>query len=197
MLLAIRLPWVSTTSWSPFVLSHFGYFQNLTLSSGLGDLYKPLLNKLCGPRHGIGVYLYSGNEVTIAPAVSPCCSSTELDLHTSVHQITNKFLVWVASRNIAVGVIRLVMQRHVTSIGMKDHYNLELRLPTGDIVHYELKVKERCWQVAFERKRCDTEHHLDLSQFDRDIDVQRFVLNSHMSFLGSMEIDERAIPHTP
>src|SRR5215469_5644773 len=27
MLLAIRLPWVSTTSWSPFVLPHFGYFK--------------------------------------------------------------------------------------------------------------------------------------------------------------------------
>src|SRR5262250_2894395 len=30
MLLAIRLPSVSTTSWSPLVLPHFGYFQNLT-----------------------------------------------------------------------------------------------------------------------------------------------------------------------
>src|SRR6516164_2468141 len=30
MLLAIRLPWVSTTSWSPLVLPHFGYFKNLT-----------------------------------------------------------------------------------------------------------------------------------------------------------------------
>src|SRR6516225_9640106 len=27
MLLAIRLPWVSTTSWSPFVFFHFGYFH--------------------------------------------------------------------------------------------------------------------------------------------------------------------------
>src|SRR5215831_2283003 len=30
MLFANRLPWVSTTSWSPFVLPHLGYLQNLT-----------------------------------------------------------------------------------------------------------------------------------------------------------------------
>src|SRR5215471_13170677 len=76
---------------------------------GFRDLYETLLNKLRRPRHGIGVDLYSGNEVCISPTVDLGCSAAELDLHTSFHQVCNQLLVWVASGNIAVGVVRLVM----------------------------------------------------------------------------------------
>jgi len=37
---------------------------------------------------------------------------------------------------------------------------------------------------------------LDLYEFDRDIDVKRFFLNVHVSFLSEMELTS-AIPHTP
>ena len=76
---------------------------------GFRDLYETLLNKLRRPRHGIGVDLDSGNKVCISPAIDFCCSATEFDPHTALHQVGNKLLVWVASGNIAVGVVRLVM----------------------------------------------------------------------------------------
>ena len=59
---------------------------------GFRDLYQTLLNKLCSPRHRIGVDLYSGNDVCIPPAMDLCCSATEFDLHTSLHQVCNKLL---------------------------------------------------------------------------------------------------------
>src|SRR5215831_9568108 len=76
---------------------------------GFRDLYETLLNKLRRPRHGICVDLDSGNEVGVSPAVDLCCSATEFDLHTALHQVCNKFLVWVACCNITVGIVRLVV----------------------------------------------------------------------------------------
>ena len=76
---------------------------------GFRDLYETLLNKLCRPRHGIGVDLDSGNDVCISPTVDLCCSATQFDLHTSLHQVRNERLVWIAGGNITVGVIRLVV----------------------------------------------------------------------------------------
>jgi len=68
------------------------------------------------------------------------------------------------------------VQRRVSSVRMKDRDNLALRLPIGDIVHDEPKVKDSSRQIAFERQRCDAEYILDLCQFDGDIDVKRFFL---------------------
>src|SRR6516165_11848481 len=56
---------------------------------GFRDLYKTLLNKLCRPRHGIGVDLDSGNEACISPTVDLCCSATEFDLSPrSIRSVT-------------------------------------------------------------------------------------------------------------
>jgi len=63
------------------------------VSLGFRDLYETFLNELCRPRHGIGFDLDSRDEVCISPAVDLCCSAAELDLHTSLHQVSDKFLV--------------------------------------------------------------------------------------------------------
>jgi len=160
-------------------------------ASGLGDLYETLLNKLCGPRHGIGVDLNSGNSVRIPPTVGLCCSATEFDLDTVLHQVCDQFSIGIPSSNIAVVVVRLVVQRRVAGVCVKDYYNLGLGLPIGDIVHDELKVKERRRQIAFERKRCDAKDNLELCQFNWDINVKRFFLNSHMNSFGEMEFTSR------
>jgi hypothetical protein len=80
-----------------------------------------------------------------------CGSAAEFDLHTSLHQVCNKLLVWVPSGNVTVRVERLVVQRHVAGICVKDRYNLGLGVPVGDVVRDELKVKKTRRQIAFER----------------------------------------------
>src|SRR5215467_14830883 len=130
-------------------------------ASGLGDLYETLLNKLCGPRHGIGVDLDSGNDVRIPPAVGLCCSATEFDLDAALHQACDQLLIGIPGSNIAVVVVRLIVQRRVSSVRMKDRDNFELHLPIGAVVRDEPEVKESSRQIAFKRQRCDAEYILD------------------------------------
>ena len=86
------------------------------VSLGFRDLYETFLNELCQSRHRIGVDLYSGNRVCISPAMDLGCSAAELDLHTSLHQVSDKFLVGIPSSNVAVVVIRLVVERRVAGV---------------------------------------------------------------------------------
>src|SRR5215471_10793859 len=89
-------------------------------ASGLGDLYETLLNKLCGPRHGIGVDLDSRNEVGISPTMNLCRSATELDVHTPLHQVRNKLFVRIAGGNTTVRVVHLIVQCHMAGIGVNN-----------------------------------------------------------------------------
>src|SRR6202040_2380983 len=109
---------------------------------GFRDLYETFLNKLCRSRHGIGVNLDPGNGICISPAVGRRGGATKLDLDAALYQVCDKFLIWIASSNIAVGVIRLIVQSHVASICVKDRDHAGLGIPVGDIVHDKLKVKE-------------------------------------------------------
>src|SRR5260370_7398840 len=101
---------------------------------GFRDLYETFLNKRCRSRHGIGVNLDTGNGICISPAVGRRCGATKLDLDAALYQVCDKFLVWIASSNIAVGVIRLVVQIHMAGISVKDSDHTSLALPLRDIV---------------------------------------------------------------
>ena len=86
------------------------------------DFYESFLNKLRRSRHCIGVDLYAGKQVFISPFVNARSRATQPD--TAPHQISEKPVVRIAGRNVAVGVIAVIVQRRMARIGVKDRNNL-------------------------------------------------------------------------
>src|SRR5262245_58486587 len=97
---------------------HLGFTIPPAAAAELGfrDFYEAFLNKLCCSRHGIGVHLDPGNDVCVSPTMGLRRGTAEFDLPTALHEVCDEFFVWIASGNIAVRVIRLVVQGHVASI---------------------------------------------------------------------------------
>ena len=69
--------------------------------------------------------------------------ATKLDHHAALLQIGNEILVGVARRDVAIRVVRGVMQSHMPGIRMEDGDNLRGRAPARDVVFDELEVKNR------------------------------------------------------
>src|SRR5262249_15760933 len=131
------------------------------------------------PRHRVGVDLDSGKGVCVHPAVGLCCRATQLDLDAAFHQVCDEFPVWVADADMPIDVVCLIVQSNVAGICVKDSDHLGLGLPSGNIVHDKLEVKQRSEEVAFERQRCDAEYSVDLRQLYRNIDVKHFFFSGH------------------
>src|ERR1700759_4039814 len=53
----------------------------------------------------------------------------------------DKILVRIAGRHIPIGVVRVVIRRHVARIGVKNRNNLSRGVPIGDVALNELKVE--------------------------------------------------------
>ena len=81
--------------------------------SAFRDFHEPFLNELCRPRHGIRVDLDARQQVRIAPPVDFCSCTTQFDLHAALHQIRDKSLVRVAGRDVPVGIVGAIFQRHM------------------------------------------------------------------------------------
>src|SRR4029453_14968620 len=64
-------------------------------------------------------------------------------------------------------------------VGVKDRDDLRLCIPIGDVILDELHVEDRGRQVPFELQGADTEHHLHVRQFYRNINVKQFFLSDH------------------
>ena len=155
---------------------------------GLGsfrDLHESFLNELGRSRHGIRVDLDSGKQVYVSPFVGLRGRTTQLDLHTTLHQVGDKPLVRVAGRHIPVGVVRVVVQRHMARICVEDGNNLSRGLPVGDVILDELKVKKRSRQIPFERQGTDAEYRFHVRQLYWNIDM-KWLLRRHVAYLSSL-----------
>ena len=130
------------------------------------DFHEPFLNELRPPRHGIRVDLDSGKHVFVSPVVNLRRRATQLKVHTAVHQVRDKVFVRIAGCHIPFVVVRLVVQRHVARIRVKDRDHLSLGIPVGDVVLDELKVEDRSRQIPFERQGRDTKDSLNKYVFD-------------------------------
>jgi hypothetical protein len=143
--------------------------------SSFGDFHKALLNELRRSRHGVCVDLDIGKEILIPPVVNFGGGAAQLDFHTALDQVGDQIPIGIAGRNATVGIVRAVMQRDVAGVRVKDRNDLRLGIPTGYVVLDELHVEDRGRQVPFELQGADTEHHLHVRQFHRNINVQRFL----------------------
>ena len=119
---------------------------------GFRHLYESLLNKLRRSRHSIGVDRDAGKQVRIAIVMSLRRRAAQLNLDTSLYQIKNELLVWIAGRYVSIGVVSLVVQCYVARICVEDCEHVGSYVPVSAIVHDELEVKEGGRQIPFERE---------------------------------------------
>lgn len=124
------------------------------------DLREPFLNELRHSRHGIRVDLDSRKQVCSSPLVNFRRRATQLNLHTAFYQVSDEPLVRIAGRHHPFGIVRLVVQRHVARIRVKDRKDLGPGVPVGNIFLDEVKVENGSWQISLERQGSDTEGHL-------------------------------------
>jgi hypothetical protein len=71
-----------------------------------------------------------------------CGRSTELNLHAAFLQAADQVLVGIASRDVPVGVIDDIVQRHMASIRVKHGDDLRLGIPVGNITFDELELEK-------------------------------------------------------
>src|SRR6516164_9894433 len=93
----------------------------------LGDLHESLLDELCRSRHGICIDLYVRQQVLVSPAVDLCSCAAQLHLHPALLQIGNEILVGVSRRDVAIRVVRRVVESYMPGICMGDCDNLRGR----------------------------------------------------------------------
>ena len=97
------------------------------------DFHESFLNELRHPCHGIGVDLDSRKHVFVSPVVNLRRRATQLKVHTAFHQVRDEIFVWIAGCHVPFAVVRLVVQRHVARIRVKDRDHLGLGVPVGDV----------------------------------------------------------------
>src|SRR6266403_5781246 len=139
------------------------------------NFYESFLGELGHSRHRIRVDLDAGKQICVSPLVNCRRRSTQLNLHPTLHQIGNEFLVRVSGRYHSFGVVGNVVQSYVTGVCVKDSNDLSLRVPVGHICRDELEVENRSGKIPFECQSSNTECHLNLRQLHRDIDMKRFL----------------------
>ena len=93
------------------------------------DLHESFLDELCRSRHGVRIDLDTWKQVGIAPAMNLCSGTAQFNLHATLHQVLDEFLVWIPCRNIPVSVVRLVMQRHVAGVCVEYRDDFRRRIP--------------------------------------------------------------------
>ena len=73
--------------------------------------------------------------------MSPRRRATQLNLHTALHQVSEKLLIRIAGRHHAFGIVRVIIQRHVACIRVKDRDDLGIGVPVGGVLRDEVKWK--------------------------------------------------------
>jgi hypothetical protein len=145
----------------------------------LCDFHESILDKLRCPCHGIRVDLDARKQVGVPPVVDFCGCPAEFNLHAAVLKVSDEILVRITRRYVAVGIVGAIVQRHVTSVRVKDGYDLGLGIPIGNVIFDELKVENRSRKITFKLQRADTEHQV-VRQLNRYVDLKQLFRNSHV-----------------
>src|SRR5215469_1818555 len=121
-----------------------------------------------------------GSKSAIAVVMNFRGRAAQLNLNTAFHQIGNQLLVWIAGCYFPIGIVSLVVQRHVARICVEDCNHLGLCLPVSAIVHDELEVKDErssVTTVAFiVPLRWHLAYSLDVIRFVKDVSC---LINAH------------------
>ena len=73
------------------------------------------------PRPGIRVDLDAREQVGVSPVVS-----SRSPTHAALHRVRYKVRVGIAGRDVSIGIVGGIVQRHVAGVGMKDGDDLRL-----------------------------------------------------------------------
>lgn len=146
---------------------------------GLGYLHEAFLHELCRPCHGVGVDPDAGQRIRVDPSMRLRRGPAQFEFDAPRHETLNELPVRVAGRDVPLLVVSIIVQRHVSRIGVENHDEAGACLPLGDIVQNQAHMEERRGQVPFERKRGNTEDVPDFVQLDRYVYAERLILSGH------------------
>jgi hypothetical protein len=94
--------------------------------------------------------LIPGSRSAFPPVMGFRGRPAELNLHAALLEVADKVLVGIARRDLPVGVIGDVVQRHMASIRVKYGDDLRFGIPIGDVIFDELELENRSREIAFE-----------------------------------------------
>jgi hypothetical protein len=86
----------------------------------LGDLHEPRLDELRRPCNSIRVNADVRQQVRVTPVMGTRGRAAQLNLYPAPLKVGDEILIGIPARNVPVGIVRPVVQRHVTGIGVKD-----------------------------------------------------------------------------
>src|SRR5215469_7526691 len=72
----------------------------------------------------------------------------------------------------AIHVVRIVVENHVSSISMEHRDRVAFGASTGVIAHKQIQVSEEKWCIAVECRVPDIEHDVRFLQCYRNVDVK-------------------------
>ncbi len=127
-------------------------------SGSFRNLHETFLNKLRRSRHGIRVDLDAGKQICISPVVSLRGRATQLYSHAALLQVSDELFVGIAGRYVPIGIVGVIVQRHVAGIRVKDGDDFGIGVPAGSVI----PDKDRSGQIPLERQGGDTEHYLHI-----------------------------------
>lgn len=135
-----------------------------------------LLDELRQSGHGVSVDLDTGDQVGVVPGVGLGGGTTQLDLRAPLNEGGDDRLVGITGGDVTVRAVRLIVERHMSGIGVEHDDHLRLRLPVRGVGDDESRVEENGRHVPLERQRGHADRDLHLVQLDRNVDMQRIVL---------------------
>jgi hypothetical protein len=131
------------------------------------------LDELRHSRHGIGVDLDVRKQIGVSPAVSLGGCTTKLNADSTLDEFGNERLVGVARLYVPFLVVGVIVQGHMTSVGMKYGNDLRLGIPVCNVILQDLNVEERGWQIPFEGQSAHAEYDFHFRQLHGNVDVKR------------------------
>jgi len=109
------------------------------ITSLLIDQRVAVLLQLSHPDHRVGVDLYSGKEVRIAPVVGRSGRAAQLDLYTLLHQPGEELSVRIpglngmTGLNMTISVVGVIIEYEVGGVSVKDSNNLAFDVPILEV----------------------------------------------------------------
>jgi hypothetical protein len=127
------------------------------LSGSFRNLHETFLNELRRSRHGIRVDLDAGKQICVSPVVSLRGRATQLYSHAALLQVSDELFVGIAGRYVPVGIVGVIVQRHVAGVRVKDGDNIGVGVPAGSVIPDKLEVEDRSGQIPLERQGGNTD----------------------------------------
>jgi len=136
------------------------------------ELDVAVLHELNNSQVGAGVHLHSGKQIGIHPTFGSGRLAAFLELNTLLLQSKDLLLERISFVGCARGIVRLIIQQHVTGRAVEDRDYADGRLARLVVLRHQFHVVEADRPVAIEGEMIHVERNLRRLERDRDVDPQ-------------------------